>query len=232
LKNTEKNIRWIKPVANEQFENLTFEELTVVSSSIENCQFIKVSFKHSTLGSKTTFKDCIFTNCQFLGMYTSLGNSTNYINCIFNNCDFNGKMLFMGAVFKNCRFSGKMKNHILINEKRFLSKPYRFENCDLSKVEFDTITFNGSRFFKNTKLPEKSIRLFRNENDILINTVLDGVKKLNIKEKADLEIIFNKDLRSGFNPFIIDILFLDEFLNESSRALFEDIVKDFEIKSS
>src|SRR5690606_31492223 len=156
-------IRWTGQLENQMFENTSFEELTVHSKKIQNCDFIDLEFKHSSLGSGTTYKNCNFTKCKFSGKYTSLGNPTDYIDCAFEDCIFQGNMMFTGSVFKHCSFSGTMKNSILINERRFLRKPFKFENCDLRKLEFKNVTFNGNRFFKSCQLPEPSIRLFKND---------------------------------------------------------------------
>lgn len=214
-----------------RFINVDFEELTVFSKIIENCEFKNVQFKNSSLGSKSIYKNCIFTDCRFVGNYSSLGNPTGYVDCTFTNCSFQGKMLLMGSLFEDGKLSGIMKDNILIDEKRFLSRPFKFENCDLGKVEFQNITFNGTRFFKSTKFPEKTIRLFNNKNDELIHIALLTVKDKDIEIKSSIEVIFHKELRSGFDPFIIDISFLDAFLKQESRSIFEEIVKEYEIDS-
>lgn len=232
MKTVEKNIRWTGRLKNQFFEDKIFDELTVHSKIIENCGFINLEFKHSSLGLGTTYKNCRFTKCKFSGKYTSLGNQTDYIDCAIEDCIFQGNMIFTGSVFKNCRFSGKMKNNILINEKRFLSKPFKFENCDLKKLKFENVTFNGNGFFKCCQLPESSIRLFKNNNDVLIDYALDRIKGLDEESKNSLSIIFHKELRSGFDPFIVDIPFLQDFLNKSGKVEFERIVKEFEIRSS
>ena len=232
MQTIKKNIRWTKKLKNEKFENLNFEDLTVLSRKIDTCEFLKIDFKHSSLGSGTTYENCTFIKCKFSGKYTSLGNPTDYINCTFENCIFQGPMIFMGTIFKNCKLSGKMKKNILNNEKRFLKKPYKFDNCDLTGVEFDTITFNGNRFFNACKLPASSIRLFKNNNDELIDYAIDQIARLEIETKISISTIFHKELRTGFNPFIIDTSFLEDFLDESGKSEFEKIVKEFEIKSS
>ncbi|WP_299245241.1 hypothetical protein [uncultured Aquimarina sp.] len=232
MKTVKKNVRWSRKLKNKKFENMNFEELTVYSKKIKSCEFFKVDFKHSSLGSGTIYKNCKFIKCKFSGKYTSLGNSTDYINCTFEDCTFQGTMIFIGPIFKNCWLSGKMKNNILVNEKRFLKKPYKFDNCNLTEVEFYNITFNGNRFFKSCKLPRSSIRLFKNDNDELVNYVIDQIENLDDKIKNDLLIIFDKKLRTGFNPFVIDTALLEDLLKESGTTEFEKIVKEFEIKSS
>ena len=232
MKTVEHKLRWTKRLRNETFENITFEDLSVHSGKIENCEFQNVHFKHSSLGSGTIYKNCTFLKCKFSGKYTTLGNPVDYVNCTFEDCIFQGKMIFMGSIFKKCRLSGKMKNNILINEKRFFKKPFKFENCDLKDIKFDNITFNGNRFFNSCKLPESSIRIFKNDHDELIDYALKQVKDLDDEIKNGISIIFHKELRTGQNPFIIDIPFLEDFLNEAGKSEFEKIVKEFEIKSS
>jgi hypothetical protein len=231
MKTVEKNVRWTGKLKNKKFENLNFEKLTVLSRKIEKCEFKKVDFKHSSLGSGTTYENCIFVKCKFSGKYTSLGNPTDYSNCTFEECTFHGNMIFIGSIFKNCRLSGIMKNNILINEKRFLKRPFKFDNCDLKGIEFNNVTFNGSRFFKSCQLPEYSVRLFKNDNDELIDFALNKIEELDDEIKNRISIIFHKELRAGLNPFIIDIPFLEDFLDESGKSEFEKIVKEFEIKA-
>ncbi len=228
MKTVTKDVRWTRKLRNEKFANMVFEELDVFSGKIENCEFHKVDFKHSTLGSGTTYTNCKFIKCSFTGKYTSLGRS-DFINCRFEECVFQCKMIFVGAIFKNCVLSGKMKNNILINERRFLRKPYKFENCDLKGMKFDHVTLNGNRFFKVCQLPEKSIRLFRNDHDELIDYANKKLEELDNESKKSISIIFYKELRTGQDPFIVDIPFLEDFLDESGRAAFEKIVKEFEI---
>tara|TARA_R110002049_G_scaffold304319_1_gene499430 strand:- start:551 stop:1042 length:492 start_codon:yes stop_codon:yes gene_type:complete len=163
-------------------------------------------------------------------MYASLGNPSNFINCIFQDCTFQGKMMFMGSIFRNSKFSGKMKNNILTNEKRCLKKLYKFEHCDLTAIEFENVSLNGNRFFKSCQLPKSSIRTFENDNDELIDFALKQIEGLDAEIKKSIAVIFDKKLRSGLNPFIIDIPFLKNFLDEAGKLEFEKIVNKFEIK--
>ena len=228
MKKTERNIKWNKQLKNQKVSDLKFEELVVTCSKIKECEFRNIEFKYSILGSGTTYANCKFIDCQFIGRYTTMGSRTTYLDCEFKNCDFVGNMIFPGSIYKNCRFSGKMKNNIFINEKRLFAKPYVFVNCDLRQIEFENITFNGNRFFKSCKLPTSTIRIFRNDNDELIDSVQEKVKNLDEEDRNSLLIIFHKELRSGFNPFIIDKYFLNDFLSETGKKEFETIVKEFE----
>ncbi|SFT43687.1 hypothetical protein SAMN05216474_0560 [Lishizhenia tianjinensis] len=232
MKTVEKNAKWTKIINNQKFENINFEDLTVHSKRIENCVFLKVDFKQSTLGATTIYKNCKFIKCNFSGKHTSLGNPADYINCEFEDCKFEGKRIFLGSIFKNCKLSGKMKNNLLINEKRFLKKTFKFDNCDLTETEFENITFNGNRFFKACNLPRTSIRVFKNDNDELINYAVNQIATLDEETKNSLSILLHKKLRTGFNPFIIDTPFLNGFLEKKGMLEFEKIVKEFEIINS
>ena len=153
-----KDFRIKKSLQNERLKDVIFEELTVSASSIRSCEFLNVHFRHSSLGSSTKYLNCKFINCKIDGQYSTLGNRSTYKDCIFENCTFNGRMVFMGAIFDACRFSGKLYNNVLIDEKRWFRRPFKFTNCDFSAAEFYNLTFNGNRLFSSCKLPVKESR--------------------------------------------------------------------------
>ncbi|NQX99441.1 MAG: hypothetical protein HRT73_16420 [Flavobacteriales bacterium] len=146
--------RWKQNLLDESFEQIEFTELVVVSKKIDNCKFDNIIFKHSNLGSNTTYRNCKFINCSFSGKYCSLGNPVDYIDCTFENCNFTGTIIFLGSVFKRCLISGKMKNNILTDEKRWFKKYVKFEECNLTKVDIENMTRNGNKLFKDCELPQ------------------------------------------------------------------------------
>jgi uncharacterized protein YjbI with pentapeptide repeats len=150
-----KDYRIDKSLKNERYKDIIFEELRVYASNIRDCEFLNVHFKHSSLGSNTKYQNCKFSNCKFEGQYCTLGNPSTYKDCIFEDCTFNGRMIFMGAIFEVCKFSGTLKNNVLIDEKKWFSRPFKFTNCDFSAAEFSNLTFNGDRLFNNCRMPIK-----------------------------------------------------------------------------
>jgi uncharacterized protein YjbI with pentapeptide repeats len=152
----QKDIRLTKSHKKAIFSNITFDGLEILSSKIIDSKFSNIYFKHSRLSSGTKYINCIFDKCKIEGKYATLGHRSTFRNCTFLDCNFIGRMIFMGAIFIDCKFSGVFKNNIFIDEKRLFKKLYTFEDCDLSHVKFNNSTFNGTRTFKNCILPEIS----------------------------------------------------------------------------
>lgn len=226
LRQTKKDILLYSNLANEKFESITYDNLNITSRRVKKCQFEHVNFKNCSLGSETIFRKCIFINCNFSGRYSSFGTKTKFIDCIFQDCVIKGNTILWGSNFQNCTLSGTLSNVILRNEKSLFLKSYKFKNCDLRHLMFNNVAFNGNRFFKNCKMPNESLRIFKNDNDELIDKVLDLTSK---NDSNGLRIIFDKTLRTKFNPFIIDKPFIQEFLNQDELVLFESLVAEYEI---
>lgn len=220
-----KDFRIKKSLRNQTFLDTTFDGLEVCSRKMIDCKFHNVHFKHSQLGNNTTYSNCKFTNCKIEGKYSTLGNPATYINCSFEDFNFKGNMIFMGAIFEHCQFSGSFSNNIFINEKRWFKKYSTFNNCDLSDVNFENITFNSVRTFKECKLPEKGIRLFRNDNNDLLNFI-------NSRQDSELtnsiRILFDSQLKQDQNPLIFDEVTLNTFLQSSELQLFKQLTSDYE----
>lgn len=151
----QRDVRIDKSLKNVKFQNVTFDGLNVFASKVVDCEFSNIHFKHSKLGSGTKFKNCRFDKCIIDGQYSTLGNPSTFLNCEFEDCKFIGKMIFMGAIFRSCKFSGTFKNNVFIDERRWFKNLYTFDNCDLHNVQCDNLTFNGTRTFKNCKLPKE-----------------------------------------------------------------------------
>ena len=142
-----------KNLSHQTIRDTTFDGLRISSRKITDCEFSNVHFKHSQLGSNTKYSNCKFTNCKIEGAYSSLGNPTTYSNCIFEDCKFKGRMIFMGAIFEHCNFSGTYTNNVIIDDKHWFKKYFTFTNCNLAKANFEKLTINGERTFKDCELP-------------------------------------------------------------------------------
>jgi hypothetical protein len=219
-------------IVGQNYSDILFDELLISRSKILNSKFQNIHFKNSQLGNHSEYNDCIFIKCKFFGMSSTLGFSTKYTNCIFDECEFIGVTLFEGSKFYKCSFSGLIKNAIISDSKArlFGKKISVFNDCDLSEVTFDNLNLYGSIGLSSCINPKKGIRKFRNDNDSLIEKAIKVCSNILTQEKIETEVIFNRDLKSGQNPIILDVLFLDSFFKSSeSRKIFESTVKEFEI---
>ena len=230
-----KNERWGGEINHEEYSNILFNNLIVRNTKIKNTLFKNVHFKNCYLGSDSTYTDCKFENCKFFGQYCVLGTASEsfskYDKCQFVNCSFVGLNLLRGLIFTECLISGKIKNVILndggINYENWQTV---FEKCDLSETLFDNVSIYGRNIFKNTILPKKGLRLYRNPNDALKKRAADICSNINDDSKIESEVIFTKDTRYGQNPIILDEPFINSFFKTAkSKEVFDEIVKGFEI---
>jgi len=218
-------------LANKEFSFMLFDQCEIMFARIKNCRFDNVHFKHTNMGPNSRYKDCEFNGCKFWGAYSTLG-PAKYNNCKFIGCDFTGTMQFSSPVFFDCSFSGKITNAIIKGRSPglFKKKKFVFNHCDLGDVIFDNLSLYGKFTFNNCILPRKGIRKFRNENDILIDRAAEMCSKINNDTKIESQVIFDRKLKSGQDPIILDEISLNSFFySEDSRKLFETIVNGFQI---
>jgi hypothetical protein len=217
------------------YSDISFEGLIIRNAIVKDVKFTNVNFKNCYLGFDSSFQNVTFDNCKFFGKYISLGNPKNNLacfdSCLFSNCELIGTDILNGTSFRNCTFSGKFKNIILRDSQGDLKNwGTQFFNCNLGNLIFEDITIYGKNLFQNTVLPKNGIQLYNNKNDILINKAKEICKEIEEDYKIDVETIFNSSLHSGQCVIILDTYFLGTFFkNESSKALFEQIVEKFKI---
>jgi len=214
----------------EEYTNILFEGLTVRNAKILNTIFKNVHFKNCYLGFDSIYSSCMFENCKFFGKYSSLGRPSKYLNCKFVNCLFIGLNLFEGQTFIECSFSGKIKNAILRDEHPNIKNAQTiFDKCNLSETIFDCVNIYGNSIFRNTYLPKKGIRLYKNQGDSLLKRAINFCSKIKDDSKIESEVIFRESKR-GQDPIILDEIFLSTFFKTNeSKEIFDEIVKGFEI---
>lgn len=231
---SENNIEWLGIIENKEFSNILFNELIIKKAELKNVIFKNVHFKNCNLGLNSKYTDCKFIDCKFYGKYSSLGKPCKFANCEFLNCEFNGVDLLVGVHFFNCIFSGLFKNQILSNKNsKTENNETIFEDCSLTNLKFNNVHIYGNNIFDNCILPKSGIGLFDNTNDKLINRAEEICKDLHSNDKIESEIIFKRELKNGQNPLILDELFLESFFKtNSSRKIFEEIVKGYEVRNN
>jgi hypothetical protein len=234
---TKTNESFTGRINNQEYSDILFEELVVKKANIIKTKFQNIHFKNCYIGFDSNYIDCTFDTCKFFGKYSSLGSChgmTKYDSCNFVNCNFTGLDILNGTNFIKCKFTGLFKNIILIDAQgKLKSMGTQFFNCDLEGLRFDNISIYGKNLFVNTILPKSGLRFYMNINDSLVKRAKDICSKIDADFKIESEVIFNESIRSGQNPIILDDLFINSFFKtDDSRKLFNDIVKDCEIKTT
>ncbi len=222
---------WTGKILNQEFLDCIFNELKVRNADIKNVDFIKVHFKNSYLGFNTKYTDCTFDSCKFFGKYNSLGRPAYFKNCKFINCNFIGIDLFEGQYFEECFISGKIKNAILKDEHPEIKNTQTvFNKCNLTDTIFDNVSIYGKSIFRNTLLPIKGLRFFKNTDDSLIRRAQEICSQIDNDSKIESEIIFKTSFKKGQDPIILDELFLYSFFKTGdSKMIFEEIVTGYEL---
>jgi uncharacterized protein YjbI with pentapeptide repeats len=222
---------WTGKKINLNFHDCIFNELIVKNAYFKNVNFKNVDFKNSYLGFNSEYINCTFEKCKFMGKYSSLGKPSKFKNCNFIDCNFVGIELFEGQIFEECIISGKIKNAILRDEHEKVENSQTvFEKCDLTNVIFDNVSIYGKSIFKNSILPKKGLRIFKNIDDRLLIKAKEIFANIDSGEQLDLEILFRLSLKKGQNPIIFDEIFLRTFLKTNdTKRLFELIVEGYEI---
>ncbi len=222
---------WSGKIQGESYADCIFERLIVRSADVRNTCFTNVHFKNSTLGIDTHYQNCTFAACKFFGMRGSMGTKTRYVNCKFINCTFIGMWMFAGQHYKSCTFSGLMRNPIL-NDANPKAEGYEtiFEDGDLSEVLFENVSIYGKSVFRNSQLPTKGIKRYRNTNEILLNraeTIIDSIED---NSKIESMVLFDASLYKDHDPIVIDEFLLGSFFKTPhSREVFDRIVEGFEL---
>jgi uncharacterized protein YjbI with pentapeptide repeats len=228
------NESWTGTIINQNFHDCIFNELTVRNAYFRNVNFKNVDFKNSYLGFNSEYVNCTFDKCKFMGKYSSLGKPSKFKNCNFIDCSFVGIDLFEGQLFEECVISGKIKNAILKDEHEKIENSQTvFERCDMTNVIFDNVSIYGKSIFKDSILPKKGLRIFKNIDDSLLTKAKEICANIDSGEELDLEIIFRPSLKKGQDPIIFDEFFLRTFFKtDEVKRLFELIVDGHETKIS
>lgn len=225
------NVEWKGVIEEKSYTNFLFDHFVVRNADVVRVSFSDVFFLNSFLGYETKYVDCVFTSCKFYGKHSSLGDKVKFMNCHFINCDFTGNDLFGDQYFFNCSFSGLMKNIILKDKVLTKSAPVEiFDRCSLLDLTFNNVHIYGGNIFKDSVLPSSGLRLFDNSNNKLIKRAERICSEIDSDQKIESEIVFQKDLKSGQNPLILDSSFLNSFFkSKESREIFESIVSGYEL---
>lgn len=198
----------MKYFSEEQYENQTFKELTIISGEVNNVEFT----------------DCVFTHCKFT---ETAFNSCRFRDCEFDHCDLSlvkvSQTVFSSVLFRDSKIVGvdwtlaswsNRKAFQLIKPISFLDcvlnysvfiglslKEVQIERCIAKEVDFSDASLIKSSFkgtdleaaiFRNTDLTESN---FVAAHNYFISPQLNNLKgaKFSLPEAvallAGLEIV-------------------------------------------
>ncbi len=136
---------------NIRFKNCLFNKAILqgtkifYSSYFENCKFISVDLRNTTVGSnKGIYKNCLFEKCNF---NRQLFNFTSFEDCEFVKSKFKS-VSFNGSTFNCCKFIGKLEDV----EFNGIYDTNKDPSICLNKVDFSDAVFGEFVTFNNCRL--------------------------------------------------------------------------------
>jgi uncharacterized protein YjbI with pentapeptide repeats len=240
------------------FNELIIREAHIKNTEFKNIHFQNCYLGFNSNYYDCTFKKCKFYG-KYSSLGSVKGNFTVYDSCNFIDCSFTGMTILEGTKFLNCKFSGLFKNIILrdcedrtikaetSSNKSVFSNFFRslisgvakdhqfimgtnFTLCNMEDLIFQNMSIYGKKLFINTKMPKKGLRLYRNSNDDLIRRAKEKCTIINDEYKSKFEVIFWEETHSGQEIIILDDYLIESFFDSStSRKIFDDLVKGYEI---
>lgn len=169
---------------------------------------------------------------MFWGQYSSIGGKCIYDVCCFENMVFkNG--LWTNVNFKNCHFSGKVVNAYwedVWSDSR--KAKLTFLHCDMREMIFENVTIKNGMDFSTTKLTNKFIRLFYNNNSQFSNAFIQASKKDSYDQALKICLKIVGEFSINQHPVIFDTKHLDNYPVpplSKARLAFKKIAAEFEI---
>lgn len=213
--------------SDETWRNVLFDNHVIQRARFDRCVFENCEFKNCAIGFDVSYVGCRWTNCKFLGKYSSVGGPSLYEDCTFDNVALRSAM-FNGTTLRRCSLSGKFQTLIWSNSPAGSTfNQVRFESCDMSRLTFSNVNIYGGVDLSTVRLPENGVRVFANPEGALQQALLSAASTLDGDEAIELNVMGGSPY-DGQDPVVWDDYNLD-FRSERTRSAFEEAVSKFEI---
>ncbi len=217
-----------KRFSDELFDDLLLDNVPFNYANFAKCVFRSCKFRNCHIGSRSQFVECVWENCSFSGKYSGFSSGAKFIGCEFHNVDI--KSTLMSDVrFSGCKISGRLNNLIFVGKHDEQKRSVILENCDLSEVEFDNVSFVAGIDLSTVKLPKRGIRLFSNEAGSFTEALVRAARELDNANSVPFEVLCQTTRAQEL--VVVDIPTFKYLFEDAGngRAAFELLAQTFEI---
>jgi hypothetical protein len=209
------------------FSKIIFDNVTFKYAKFNECVWHSCRFRDCHLGAHTEFRGCLWEDCSYIGKYSSMS-GIEFFETEFKNVEIKSALVH-GVRFSNCKFSGRLSNLIFIGKDDKHNWSTSFENCDLSEVELDNVSFVGGIDLSTMKLPKRGIRVFSNIGDEFTNAMLRASLQLEGNDAIPFKVY--AETTKGQNLVVADIPTFEYLFRDTTngRVAFDSLAKMFEI---
>lgn len=210
-----------------EFSKIIFDNVTFKYAKFNDCVWRSCRFKDCCLGDYTEFRGGLWEDCSYTGKYSSMG-GVKFFETEFRNVDIKSALV-RGVKFSNCKFSGRLSNLIFSGWGDKHNWSTSFEDCDLSEVELDNVSFVGGIDLSTVKLPKRGTRIFSNIGDDFTNALLRASQQLDGHDATPFKVY--AETTKGQKLVVKDIPTFEYLFGDTAkgREVFESLAKTFEI---